>query len=127
MGISLFHLSIEPLMPAKTDREYRETSFTSIPSHLLDAVRDISDRKRVYLYELFAEAISDLNTRIDSGEKIEWPQARKIPRKVYHTRMEIDVLESLRDACEKQGIKKNIYFMAALRDYLRKHGLEVEI
>jgi hypothetical protein len=114
-------------MPPKTDRVYGETSFTSIPSELIEAVRGLADRQNVYLYELFAKAISDLNRRIDSGEKIEWPQARKIPRKVYHTRMEIDVLESLKDACEKHAIKKNIFFIAALRDYLLKHGLEVEI
>jgi hypothetical protein len=30
-------------------------------------------------------------------------------------------------ACERYEVKKNIFFMAALRDYLRKHGTEVEI
>jgi hypothetical protein len=41
--------------------------------------------------------------------------------------MEVDVVETLRSAGETYGVKKNIFFMAALRDYLRKRGIEVEI
>jgi hypothetical protein len=41
--------------------------------------------------------------------------------------MEVDVLEDMRRACERHGVKKNIFFMAALRDHLRKNGIEVEI
>jgi hypothetical protein len=120
--------SIESRMPPKTDREYGDTSFTSIPPALIDAVRDLARKKNVYLYELFAEAISDLNARAKAGEKIEWPVARPRPaNRGYHTRLEVSVLEDLRNGIAKSEVKANIYFMAALRDYLRKQGIEIEL
>jgi hypothetical protein len=41
--------------------------------------------------------------------------------------MEKETLEALRQASEKHDIRINIVFMAALRDYLRKHGYEIDV
>lgn len=115
-------------MPAKTDREYGDTSFTSIPPELLDAARRLARSQKLYLYQLFAEAITDIDIKVNSGKKIDWPGLRRGKAgKGYHTRLELETLEKLRDGALKSDVNANIYFIAALRDFLRKHGHEVEI
>ena len=115
-------------MPPKTDLEYGDTSFTSVPPDLLEAARGLASRQNVYLYELYGDAIRELNIRVQAGNKIEWPVSRPRPAKGgYHTRLEIGALDSLRDGVAKCQVKANIFFIAALRDYLHKHGIEVEV
>jgi hypothetical protein len=131
MEISLSQ-SIESFqMPPKTDRDYSSTSFTGLPSELIDGTRDLADRKDMFMYDVFREAIEDLTDHLDSlpsTQRYDWPLSRpKTGTTPYNARMETDVLESMRSTCERYGVKKNIFFMAALRDHLRKHGIEVEI
>jgi hypothetical protein len=118
-------------MPPKTDREYKYTSFTGLPSDLIDAIREEADRQDVYLHEIFREAIEDLASVMESmtpEQQYDWPLARpKTGSTPYNARMEVDVVETLRAVSDKHGIKKNILFMAALRDYLRKRGRQVQI
>jgi hypothetical protein len=130
MEISLFQ-SIESLMPPKTDREYSSTSFTGLPSDLIETIRADAAKSGKYLYDVFREAIEDLASNLNAlppNRKYDWPQARpKTGTTPYNARMETDVVEALRAESDKHGVKKNIFFMAALRDYLRKRGIEVEI
>lgn len=118
-------------MPAKTDREYVSTSFTGLPSNFVEMFRDEAAKSDKYLYDVFREAIDDLASMLDRASpnvKYDWPQARpKTGTTPYHARMEVDVVEKLRAVSEEHGVKKNIFFMAAVRDYLRKRGYEVEI
>jgi uncharacterized protein (DUF4415 family) len=117
-------------MPPKTDREYASTSFTGLPSELIEMTRELADEKDVFLYNIFRDAIEDLISRLKTMEakKYEWPLARpKTGTVPYNARMEEDVLDDMRAACERWKVKKNIFFMAALRDYLRKHGRDVEV
>jgi len=115
-------------MPPKTNREFGDTSFTSIPPELLEAARDLAKRQKVYLYELFAEAIEDIDAEVKAGRKIEWPVMRRgSAGRGYHTRLETETLEKLRQGATESGVNANIFFLAALRDYLRKHGQEIEV
>ncbi len=115
-------------MPPKTDREYGDTSFTSIPPELLDAARRLARRQKIYLYQLFAEAIADIDIRARAGEKIEWPGFRRgSAGRGYHTRLEVDTLERLRLGAAECDVNANIFFIAALRDHLRKHGFDIEV
>src|SRR4051812_20774457 len=124
METSLYQ-SIESLMPPKTDREYGDTSFTGLPSSLIEAARDLAKRQKVYPRDVFQDAVSDLIARLDAGEVVEWPQSRpRTGTTPYHARMEISVLEDMRKSCERHLVKKNIFFLAALRDHLRQHGFE---
>src|SRR4051812_27833708 len=94
--------SIEPLMPPRTDREYGDTSFTGLPSSLVQGARDLAKRRRVYPRDVFQDAIGELITRLDAGEAVDWPQSRPgIGQTPYHARLEIDVLEDMRKACER--------------------------
>lgn len=123
--------SIESFMPPKTDREYGYTSFTGLPPDLVEMMRQHAIQTDVYLYTVLQDAVGDLISHLDNmpaAQKYEWPQARpKTGTVPYNARMEIDVLDDMRAACERYGVKKNIFFMAALRDFLRKNGIEVEI
>lgn len=128
MGISLFQSIESPPMPPRTDKEYGDTSFTSVPPELLDAARDLARKRKVYPRDVFTLAILDLITRLNAGKTTKWPQAR--PGKAgrpYHTRLEVEVLEKIRDASERHEVKTNIFFMAALRDYLNRNGYQFEI
>lgn len=115
-------------MPPKTDRVYGDTSFTSLPPELIDAAKNLARRRNVYLYELFGDAIDDIDCRIKAGEKIDWPVVRRgSAGRGYHTRLEIQTLERLREGAARSEVNANIFFMAALRDYVRKHSLETHI
>jgi hypothetical protein len=118
-------------MPPRTDREYASTSFTGLPADLTEIIRAEAAKSGKYLYDIYREAIDDLASHLNalpSNQKYEWPQARpKTGTIPYGARMEVDVVETLHAASAKHGVKKNIFFMAALRDYLRKRGIEVEI
>lgn len=112
----------------RTDREYDDTSFTGLPPELLDAARQLAHRRKVYPRDVFQDAITELLFRLNAGERADWPQSRpKIGQNPYHTRLETEVLGAMRGACDKLRVKKNIFFLAALRDYLRRNGFEVEI
>jgi hypothetical protein len=120
--------SIESQMPPRTDREYGDTSFTGLPSSLLDSARDLAKRQKVYPRDVFTEAIQDLITRLDAGETIEWPLSRPyVGTTPYHTRLEVEVLEEMRKACERYRLRKSLFFLTAMRDHLRKNGIEVEV
>src|SRR3954447_8085579 len=122
------YLSIESQMPPRTDREYGDTSFTGLPSSLLDAARDLAKRQKVYPRDVFTEAIQDLITRLDAGKTIEWLVSRpRVGTTPYHTRLEVDVLEEMRKACELHHVRKSTFFLTAMRAHLRKHGIEVEV
>jgi hypothetical protein len=115
-------------MPPRTDREYGDTSFTGLPGDLLDAARELAKRQKVYPRDVFTEAILELIPRLDAGEAVEWPRSRpRVGTKPYHARLEVGVLETMRKACKRHEVKVNILFMAALRDYLRKHGFEIDV
>lgn len=115
-------------MPPRTDKEYGDTSFTSIPPELLDAARDLARKRKVYPRDVFTLAILDLIHRLDAGKTTKWPQARPGKAgKPYHTRLEVEVLEKIRAASERHEVKTNIFFMAALRDYLTRQGFQFDI
>ena len=68
------------------------------------------------------------DSRIKAGEKIDWPVVRRgSAGRGYHTRLEIQTLERLREGAARSEVNANIFFMAALRDYVRKHSLENHI
>jgi hypothetical protein len=120
--------SIESQMPPRTDREYGDTSFTGLPSSLLEAARDLAKQRKTYPRDVFQDAIAEFIPRLDAGESIDWPLSRpKVGTVPYHTRLEVDVLEVMRAACDRHHLRKSIFFMTALRDYLRKHGFEIEV
>jgi len=115
-------------MPPRTDREYGDTSFTGLPSSLLDSARDLAKRRTVYPRDVFTEAIQDLITRLDAGETVEWLVSRpRVGTTPYHTRLEVEVLEEMRKACELHHVRKSTFFLTAMRAHLRKHGIEVEV
>lgn len=130
MEISPFQ-SIESQMRPKADRSFSSTSFTGLPEELIETVRAEADRSDRYLYEIFREAIDGLVSRIGKegcARTYNWPLARpKIGTIPYNARMDADTVKALRDASDHYGVKKNIFFMAALRDYLRKSGIEIDI
>src|SRR4051794_23482271 len=121
--------SIESLpMAPRTDREYGDTSFTGLPNSLLNAARDLAKRQKVYPRDIFTEAIQDLITRLDAGETVEWLVSRpRVGTTPYHTRLEVEVLEEMRKACELHHVRKSTFFLTAMRAHLRKHGIEVEV
>ena len=53
-------------MPPKTDREYASTSFTGLPSDLIESMRDLAQRRGMFLYDVFREAIENLNLALAS-------------------------------------------------------------
>jgi hypothetical protein len=115
-------------MPPRTDREYGDTSFTGLPSSLIDAARDLAKRQKVYPRDVFQEAILALIARLDAGETVEWLVSRPyVGTRPYHARMEVDVLEEMRKACERHHIRKSTFFLTGLRDHLRQNGIEVEV
>jgi hypothetical protein len=121
--------SIEsPPMPPRTDREYGDTSFTGLPSSLIQSARDLAKQQKVYPRDVFTEAILALIARLDTGETPDWLVSRpRVGTTPYHTRLEVDVLEEMRKACELHHIRKSTFFMTAMVDHLRKHGIEVEV
>lgn len=115
-------------MPPRTDREYGDTSFTGLPPELIDAVRELAKQRCVYPRDVFTDAIQELIPRLDAGEDIVWPRSRpRVGTRPYHARLEVGVLDEMRKACERHEVKTNIFFMAALRDHLRRSGVEIEV
>lgn len=128
MEICLYQ-SIESMpMPPKTDAEYGDTSYTGIPPQFIEAARKLARKRKVYLRDVFTEAVLELIPRLDAGETVDWPKVspgKGEKQRPYHTRLEISVLEDIRSACDRHEIKGNIFFIAALRDYLRKQGQDI--
>jgi hypothetical protein len=120
--------SIESQMPPRTDREYGDTSFTGLPSSLIDAARDLAKRQKVYPRDVFTEAIQNLISRLDAGETIDWLVSRpRVGTTPYHARLEVEVLEEMRKACERHHVRKSTFFLTGMRDHLRQNGIEVEV
>src|SRR3954466_8858624 len=114
MEICLSQSIESPPMPPRTDREYGDTSFTGLPSSLIDAARDLAKRQKVYPRDVFTEAILALIARLDAGEAVEWLVSRPyVGTTPYHARLEVDVLEEMRKACEMQHIRKSTFFLTA--------------
>src|SRR5690349_7606276 len=115
-------------MPPKSDKEYGDTSFTGIPSQVIEAAKDLAKRRDVYPRDVFTDAIHELIARMDGGEAIDWPMTRPgTGTRPYHTRLEVGVLEEMRAACDRHQVRKVVFFLAALRDHLRKNGFDVKV
>lgn len=121
--------SIESLpVPPKTDKEYDDTSFTGIPEEVKDAARELAERRDCYPRDVHQEAINELIARVDAGESVSWPQARpRVGQRPFHTRMEKVIMENMRVYAKRCHVKLNIFFLAALRDHLRKHGFDIDV
>ncbi|MGF7213212.1 hypothetical protein GGE65_007848 [Skermanella aerolata] len=116
-------------MPPRTNKEYGDTSYTGIPDQLLDSARKLARDRNIYPRDVFTEAVLELIPRLDAGDVVEWPKvapAKGGKQKPYHTRLEVGVLEAIRNACDRHEVKGNVFFIAALRDYLRKNGYATE-
>src|SRR5688572_26902004 len=116
------------LMPPKTDAEIEGTSFTGIPSQVMQAVREIASGRGVYQRVVYGEAVTDLLRRVNAGEAIDWPHTRPgTGGRPVNARFEAETLEEMRATCERIGVRKVVFFLAALRDYLRANGYDPDI
>lgn len=117
-------------MPARTGREYAETSYSSVPPGLIDGARALARRRKVYVRDVYTDAFLKFIDHVDAGGKVEWaklpPIDRENPQRGYHVRLEVEVLDTIRQACERHQVKGNVLFITALRDLLRSEGVEVD-
>ena len=135
MEISHFLSSAKRItMPPRTEEEYQDTSVTGVPAEMLDAVRDIAKQqsrkegRKVYPRDIFTQAIETLISDLGQGKHIQWPATRPMTGgKPYHVRLEVGVLESMRQTCDEHNVRKNIFFLGALDRHLKKEGYTIPL
>jgi|SRR5690349_24641611 len=102
-----------------------ETSFTGLPRDMIDAALDLSDKRRTWVRYVYADAIQELIDRLDRGEAVEWMASRPgTGRKPYHVRIDVALMDRLRETCRKHSVRKSILVLVALREHLNRNGYD---
>jgi hypothetical protein len=102
-----------------------ETSFTGLSRDMIDAARDLADKQRVWVRYVYADAIKALIDRLDRGEAVEWTASRPgSGKKPYHVRVDVPLMERLRETCRKHSVRKSIFVLVALREHLNRNGYD---
>jgi hypothetical protein len=114
-------------MPRRTGKITADTSFTGLPREMIDAALEIADKEWTYPKYVYADAIQELIDRLDRGEVIQWPASRpNTGKRPYHVRIDVGLINRLRETCEKHNVRKNIFFLVALREHLNRNGYRFE-
>lgn len=110
-------------MAPPSDEVYAETSFTGIPRDMIDAALEVADRDGTLPRDVYAAALDGLLARVARGDVPAWPSTRpNTGGKPYHVRLEAGVLARMRAACALHRVRRNVFFLVALADWLRARG-----
>src|SRR3954463_4926125 len=103
------------------------TSISGVPESLTDAAKSLADQRGQTLKALYTEAIEGLLTDLEKGDEVVWPATRPNVGQPYAIRIDNDVLERMRAACDAHHTRRTNFFLAAVSRYLGRHGVEVKV
>jgi len=105
---------------------FTSVSFTSVPERGYDQLKDIARRRKAFPRDLFNEALRQFLADREAGEPITYLASRKggIRRAMW---LEDDLIEAMKAAAEQDNVTQTEFFLAALRRFAEKEGLDVEI
>jgi predicted DNA-binding ribbon-helix-helix protein len=104
---------------------FTSVSFTSIPQKGYDQLKDIARQRGVFPRDLFSEAVRQFLAERKAGE-VTYLASRKggVRRAMW---LEDDLIEAMKAAAEQDNVTQTEFFLAALRRFAEKEGLDVEI
>jgi hypothetical protein len=104
---------------------FTSVSFTSVPQKGYDQLKDIARQRGVFPRDLFNEALRQLLEDRKAGP-ITYLASRKggVRRAMW---LEDDLIEAMKAAAEQDNVTQTEFFLAALRRFAEKEGLDVEI
>ena len=108
------------------DREgFTSVSFTSVPQRAFEEFKAIAERRKVFPRDVFSEAIRELLDARRAGP-VQYLASRKggIRRAMW---LEDDLVEDMRAAAEADNVTQTELFINAMRLYLAKEGIDVEV
>jgi hypothetical protein len=114
-------------MAATLDPLPLSTSFSSVPTALIEAVRDVATREGVrILRPIYETAVNELCDDLDAGLVIEtWPSARPGGAKAKRTvKMMPEITARMNRAVKHHHIGKGVFFRVALIRWLARRGVE---
>src|SRR5690349_7493452 len=103
------------------------TSISGVPEALSDAAKTLADQRDMTLKELYTEAIETLLADLEKGDEVVWPATRPGVGQPYAIRVNADILEQMRAACDRHQTRRTNFFLAAVSRYLGRHGIEVKV
>src|SRR5690242_15152272 len=82
------------------------TSISGVPEALSDAAKTLADQRGLTLKALYTEAIEALLADLEKGDEVVWPATRPGVGQPYAIRIDNDVLERMRTACDAHQTRR---------------------
>jgi uncharacterized protein (DUF4415 family) len=103
------------------------TSISGVPESLTDAAKRLAEERGATLKELYTAAIKALLADLEKGEEVVWPATRPGVGQPYAIRIDNDVLERMRTACDAHHTRRTNFFLAAVSRYLAENGVNIKV